>query len=114
MSERSDIGIAARRAGLLARRAQTIALSESSREARQPVTLDQQSVGRLSRMDALQSQAMAQATEQRRVQELQRIDAALKRMDAGGFGYCLRCDEEIEAKRLDFDATVPLCIACAQ
>lgn len=113
MSERKNIDLAAMRARLLAQREEALALSESSKEARAPVTLDQQSVGRLSRMDALQGQAMAQATEQRRQQELQRIEAALKRLDNGDYGYCLRCDEEIEAKRLDFDATVPLCVACA-
>lgn len=113
MSERGDIDIAALRARLVAQREEALAASQSSKAARQPVALDQQSVGRLSRMDALQGQAMAQATEQRRRQELKRIGAALKRMDEGEYGYCARCGEEIAAKRLDFDAAAPLCIACA-
>ena len=48
---------------------------------RAPVELDQQSVGRLSRMDAMQQQAMAQAQERRRKAEGARITAALERLD---------------------------------
>ncbi len=65
-------------------------------------------------MDALQGQAMAQATQRRREQELQRIDAALKRLDTGDFGYCMTCDEEIDLRRLELDPTVTLCIDCAR
>ena len=49
-----------------------------SADARETVTLDQQSVGRLSRMDALQGQAMAKATHARRRQERARLAAALQ------------------------------------
>ncbi len=77
------------------------------------VTLDQQSVGRLSRMDALQNQAMAQATERRRHATRQRILAALARLDADDYGYCAECGEEIPPARLEFDPAVPRCIACA-
>ena len=89
-------------------------LREQSAEALKPVALDQQSVGRLSRMDAMQTQAMAQATEQRRRIEIARIDAALARLDAGTYGECLRCEEEIEPKRLDFDLAATLCADCAR
>ena len=65
-----------------------------------PVTLDQQAVGRLSRMDALQNQAMAQAQARRREAERVRIRAALKRIEEGEYGFCTDCGEEIEAKRL--------------
>ena len=90
------------------------AIAESSRESRKPVELDQSRVGRLSRMDALQDQAMALETERRREIELRRIDAALARVDAGDYGYCLTCGEEIEPKRLEFDPATPVCIDCAQ
>jgi DnaK suppressor protein len=77
------------------------------------VSLDQQSVGRLSRMDALQNQAMAKAQQHRRDQQKQRLLAALRRMDEGEFGYCIDCGEEIAAKRLDLDPAVIRCISCA-
>ena len=77
------------------------------------VELDQTSVGRLSRMDALQGQAMAKATSARRAARRQRIAAAFQRMDEGDFGYCTECGEEIMPARLDLDPTVPNCISCA-
>jgi len=65
-------------------------------------------------MDALQEQAMSLETERRRKLELQRIEAALQRIEEGDFGYCLVCGEEIEVKRLDLDPTLPTCVACAR
>ena len=88
--------------------------SELTENDRKPVTLDQSMVGRLSRMDALQSQAMALEAERRRGVELQRIHAAMSRIDGGEFGFCAVCGDEIEPKRLDHDLTVPTCIACAR
>ena len=51
------------------------------------VTLDQQRVGRLSRMDALQAQAMAGATDARRARERRRLRQALARIEAGTWGW---------------------------
>ena len=65
--------------------------SELTEKERKPVALDQSMVGRLSRMDALQNQAMALEAERRRGVELQRIDAALARIEEGEFGYCAAC-----------------------
>ena len=77
------------------------------------VELDQSRVGRLSRMDAMQAQAMAQASGQRREKMLRDISAALKRIDEGDFGICENCDEPINPKRLEVDPTARLCIDCA-
>ena len=77
------------------------------------VTLDQQSVGRLSRMDAMQRQAMAQATARRRAGRRQRIIAALKRFEEGEFGFCQDCGDDIAAGRIALDPTVSLCLSCA-
>ena len=77
------------------------------------VELDQTSVGRLSRMDALQNQAMQVETERRRAVELKRINAALARLDNDEYGFCVSCGEEIQAKRLDMDPATPVCIDCA-
>jgi len=88
-------------------------LSALSAGSRDPVALDQQSVGRLSRMDAIQVQAMAQEAERRRRRDLVRVEEALKRLDAGDYGYCIECDEEIAPKRLEVDPAAALCIKCA-
>ena len=93
---------------------ETLALSEAAKENRKPVALDQQSVGRLSRMDSLQVQAMDKAQDAARQKKRLTIKAALKRLDAGDYGYCVTCDEPIGEKRLDLDPSVPLCISCAK
>jgi DnaK suppressor protein len=88
-------------------------LAESSREAAAPVELDQTRQGRLSRMDALQGQAMAKDAERRRAQEVQRLKAALLRLDRGEFGECLECGEPIAEARLRADPGTMLCLDCA-
>lgn len=98
---------------LLKERVELEHLSESTEDDRQVVELDQSMVGRLSRMDALQNQAMQVETERRRTVELRRIDAALKRIEEDEYGYCVSCGEEIETKRIKNDPTIPTCISCA-
>jgi len=85
--------------------------SEGSRAA---VELDQQSVGRLSRMDAMQQQAMAEAESRRRKSDLARIDAAFKRIDASEYGWCDECGEPIGKKRLEVDPMATRCVGCAE
>jgi len=102
------------RANLLDLKSELEALSGLSEEARATVELDQQSVGRLSRMDALQGQAMAQASERQRRAHIQRIEAALQRLETGDYGYCVECGEEIAEKRLQVDPSVAFCITCAK
>lgn len=117
MSGGSDVppgvDITALRDRLLAERADLLAVSSDSQGSRRAVELDQTSVGRLSRMDAMQQQAMALATERRRSVMLARIEAALARMESGDFGWCQRCGEAISPGRLALDPTIPTCIACA-
>ena len=82
-------------------------------EGQAVVTLDQQSVGRLSRQDALLSQSMAKATQARRDVQVMRLNQALVRLETDDFGYCEDCGEEIAVKRLEFDPAVTRCISCA-
>jgi len=89
------------------------AMDSLTEDSRKPVELDQTTQGRLSRMDALQVQAMQEATADRRRSEKMRAKAALERMDTGDFGYCVSCGEDIPKKRLDHDPTVPTCVDCA-
>jgi len=101
------------RARLLALKQEILSLSQSAAEDRKPVGLDQQSVGRLSRQDSLQVQAMAKAAEARRAGELKRIEAALARLAEGEYGYCAECGEAIEPRRLEIDPAAPRCAGCA-
>jgi DnaK suppressor protein len=113
MTELTDQQLAELAARLRDRRVELSELRESARDRKAPVELDQASVGRLSRMDAIQGQQMALDAERRRRQEIARIDAALARMRDGEYGACLRCGEPISIGRLEFDPTVPVCVECA-
>ena len=83
-------------------------------EAEDVVELDQTRQGRLSRMDAMQAQAMNQATGAQRRQTLIDIDAALARIEDGSYGECLECGEDINPKRLEAAPANPHCITCAE
>jgi DnaK suppressor protein len=99
--------------------------NQTSNEATKTVELDQSKVGRLSRMDAMQSQAMAVETKRRREIKavetkrrreikMHRVESAIKRIEQDEFGYCTHCGLEINPKRLEFDPTALLCIDCAR
>ena len=45
-------------------------------------------------------------------QVLSEIDAALKRIDAGTYGTCVNCGQEIPRKRLEANPWASLCIDC--
>ncbi len=102
------------RSRLLALRAALEQVAATGATSSAVVELDQSRVGRLSRMDALQAQAMSQESGRRREVMLRKIAAALDRIDNGNFGLCQSCEEPIHRKRLEFDATALLCIRCAQ
>ena len=87
-------------------------LRTQSRDSRAPVQLDQQSVGRLSRMDAMQQQAMNIANDTRRQHRHQALMAALKRIETRDYGYCHNCDDAIGTGRLGIDSAVMLCVDC--
>jgi DnaK suppressor protein len=94
------------------RRASIAAQLESDAESSGAVELDQQRVGRLSRMDALQQQQMALALRRRLETDLIRIAAALDRIEAGTYGTCAKCDKPIARERLEAAPERPLCVAC--
>lgn len=77
------------------------------------VELDQSRVGRLSRMDALQSQQLALEAARHRERRRLAVEGALNRLESGDYGYCYSCSEEIAFKRLSFDPTITRCIGCA-
>jgi RNA polymerase-binding transcription factor len=114
MTDVSPPDLAQTVARLEARRLELEQLTASHHDEARPVELDPTRAGRLTRMDELQAQQMAAATERRRQLELDRIDAALRRIASGDYGFCARCGEDIGLERLEFDPTTPLCIACAR
>ena len=102
------------RAVLLGKKAEPSSVNAAILESRDTVTFDQQSIRRLSRMEALQRQAMAQAIRLRDDNSILWIDVAPKCTEIGEFGYCQDCGDVIGKKRLDLDPTVPVCLTCAK
>lgn len=111
---RQDINLDSLRKRLEERQKIILAGKEAQKQEKTTVELDQARVGRLTRMDAMQQQAMTQAAARLNEAERQRIQTALNRMQSGEYGYCILCDEEIAEKRLQFDPSLLTCISCAQ
>ena len=95
-------------------KAELLEVDETGEQAEEVVELDQTRIGRLSRMDAMQAQAMSLETGRRRRQHMIEIDAALERIKSGDYGVCFECDELINPARLAADPAATLCIACAE
>ena len=106
-----DLDIAVQR--LAKRKAELEEFSKLSGESRSVVVLDQQAVGRLSRMDLMQRQALAEAQERHRRHDLLRIEMAGRRIKDGNYGHCIECDEEIPDGRLEIDPMAEKCVRCA-
>ena len=99
---------------LIALRQELMTVDQIGTEAAQPVELDQTRTGRLTRMDAMQAQAISIASKNRRQAQLKQVAAALERIAKNDYGWCVDCGEYIDAKRLEFDPTALFCIACAE
>jgi len=89
-------------------------LQATQEDPSKPVELDQARVGRLSRMDALQGQEMAQETARRRQTQLTMIETALRRIESGEYGVCSVCGEDIDIRRLTVNPTTTRCLACVE
>ncbi|GGX67694.1 TraR/DksA family transcriptional regulator [Saccharospirillum salsuginis] len=87
-------------------------LEETRADSTGVVKLDQTSTGRLSRMDAMQQQALAKDRAARAKLEITRLKAALERCRDGHYGYCVDCDEVINPRRLELNPTALRCIRC--
>ncbi|WP_280540058.1 TraR/DksA family transcriptional regulator [Chromohalobacter sp. 11-W] len=109
-----DLDMATVRQQLEEKRQRLIEESQETAHSREVVELDQTANGRLTRMDAMQSQAMAKATQQRREASIRFIDLALKRIEDESYGECIACGEFISTKRLALDYATLKCIDCAQ
>lgn len=110
----NDLELEQFRAKLTALQEELHAVSMSAAEDVKPVELDQSSVGRVSRMDAMQAQQMSMETARRRERLLVKIEGALRRIEAGRFGPCFVCGEDIDLRRLDADPTITRCRDCIE
>ena len=99
---------------LLALRSELQEMEEFSRQTGQTVELDQTRVGRLTRMDAMQTQQMALESARRRQRQLLKIEGSLRRIESDEYGRCFICGEEIDVRRLIVDPTSTCCMGCVE
>lgn len=98
---------------LEAMEAELLETLETKSDATQPVQLDS-SIGRLSRMDAIQSQQIALGLKGRQQQALLRVRNALEAIRAGTYGQCRRCKGTISMERLEAQPDAVVCVRCAE
>ncbi|PLX84860.1 MAG: hypothetical protein C0617_06530 [Desulfuromonas sp.] len=96
---------------LFALRKEIQGLLAATEEGARPVDLGQP-IGRLSRMDAMQQQSMAQANRQGHELRLRQVKAALAAIDRDEYGTCRRCEEAIGYRRLSARPETPFCLDC--
>ena len=81
---------------------------------KRPVEASGSTIGRLSRMDAIQVQAMSQMSRRQLELRVQQIQASLAALDAGKYGLCRQCKEPIGLARLEALPEAPFCIDCQE
>ena len=100
---------------LIKRQLADLALQEKAvADSTATVELDQSRVGRLSRMDALQTQAIQKDSQRRIKEKIKQLSIASARVKSEDFGYCDECGELIAEARLELNPAVTLCIGCAE
>jgi len=85
---------------------------EELKELTRPVKLDA-SVGRLSRMDAINNKAINDKQLREKKRTLQKLERAQERYKEDKLGTCLKCGNEIPFGRLKFMPYTTRCVQCA-
>ena len=114
MADLSERQIAQLEIDLKAMRDQLETAIEDNQGQLEPVLLDQQSVGRVSRIDAIQQQQMATALKQQQRLHLQQVNRAINELDNGDYGYCQQCGDVIAFARLKARPESVMCVKCQQ
>ena len=86
-------------------------LLKVTKDGARPVSLSEP-IGRLTRMDALQQQAMTKANRSTYERKLRLVKAALDTIAKGEYGYCRSCEEPIGYRRLTARPETPFCLEC--
>lgn len=90
-----------------------IASLEQTVEATATVEPSQSSSGPVSRIDAIQQQAVAIGLQNRLQLRRRKLEAALGRIASGHYGNCCECQDKLELDRLEADAATVFCLDCA-
>jgi len=79
----------------------------------QPIAPDN-AIGRLTRMEAINSKSINEAALRKAKQTLSKMERALKMIHDPDFGLCRECEEPIPFGRLMIVPESDLCVECAQ
>ena len=85
-----------------------------SGESARPRDLEQDTVGRLSRIDALQNAGLTAKLEDRERAQLGQVVEALRRIEDGTYGACQGCGGTISMERLMVFPETLACDRCAR
>lgn len=81
-------------------------------ELTKPISLDN-SIGRLTRMDAINNKAINEKALRDKKRLLQKLERAKERSEKGELGTCLKCGDEIPFGRLKVMPYTTRCVKCA-
>jgi len=86
---------------------------EDFKQISQPVAPDN-AIGRVSRMDAINNKAVADAGLRQAEDKLKKLNYALSKIDSEEFGVCRRCGGDIPLGRLALIPQSLFCVKCAK
>lgn len=88
-------------------------LMESLAESVKPVAPDN-AIGRLTRMEAISSRGVSEASLNSARNKLTKLETALGKVDRPDFGICIRCENPIPPGRIRAMPENVLCVSCAE
>lgn len=97
--------------------AQKIVKAEKKIENYEEMTLPikpENSLGRLSRMDAINNKSVVEAALRRANENLAELKSALENIHKEDFGICKSCDTQIPLGRIVLKPGSPYCVNCAR
>tara|TARA_R100000908_G_scaffold59405_1_gene35912 strand:+ start:9603 stop:9953 length:351 start_codon:yes stop_codon:yes gene_type:complete len=84
---------------------------EELEELVKPIPLDA-SIGRISRMDAINNKTINESSLREKKQELKKLERALENAESEKFGICTKCGNEIPFGRLEYMPHTTRCVNC--
>ncbi|MCH2449895.1 MAG: TraR/DksA C4-type zinc finger protein [Gracilimonas sp.] len=84
---------------------------EELKELVKPIPLDA-SIGRISRMDAINNKTINESSLREKKQELKKLERALENSESEKFGICTKCGDEIPFGRLEYMPHTTRCVKC--
>ena len=86
---------------------------EASADASKTAVTPDSAIGRISRVEAMQTRHIGEASARARKERLALLKKALDAIDDGDYGLCEGCEEPIPFARLKLIPEATLCVACA-